>query len=230
MRAEIGKTPFNMTWKLLLPCVNAYGENFMAFFNGLYKLGVGIHDMLLDGSSIIKGDNLFIAFDREINSVSFWMFLSWVEQQDYFVAEYSIDDVATGQKHMLVLNIPKEHIEDYRHFLKGEYSKMYTPEFKRKHFHEFADSFWSNTKSAMKKDARQILNNDKERLPILAEEIRVLMGMKRAPEGLTPSEMALPLQKIEEVFHFDPEMSTTVFFNEEVEKIWEIWKEIKETI
>ena len=125
MEIEIGKHYVNKTWKYLRPCLRSYGPTFIVKFNALFKLAVGIHDTLLDGTPFEDRKLLYILFNRNYRPVNYNGFMHWISHQKYYVTDYAMDDALDGYQHMLVLEFPKEYISSYDYFIQGRYSLMY---------------------------------------------------------------------------------------------------------
>jgi hypothetical protein len=125
MQIEIGKHYVNKTWKYLRPCLRSYGPTFKVKFDGLFKLAVGIHDSLLDGTSFEDRKLFYILFNRNYKPVHYSAFMHWVSHQEYYVIDYAMDDALTGYQHMLVLEFPEKYVKAYDFFIKGRYSLMY---------------------------------------------------------------------------------------------------------
>ena len=209
MNIEFGKLYENRTVQLLLPCINSFGEGFTSRYNKLLKLAAGVHDTLLDHSPLIYGNNLYVCFDTSYNNEDFYEFIDYLIDQDYFQAEYSVDeDLSVARKHMIVVNVPECHNEDYKYFLKGEYSKMYTEEFRKEHFLD---------KGRLKE--LKILTKDKTMIPVLMNHLEIDFKSEVLEEELQNHEVVLPLKRREEIFNCSK--NQRVFFNEELDKVWQ---------
>lgn len=125
MQIEIGKTYFNRTAKYLLPSFKLYGDTFRAKFNTIKTLAFGIHDALLDGTPYEEQRLVYILIDKLVKPLLYTSFIAWVKLQEYYVTDYSYDDIESGRKHMLVIAYPEKHADIYDKFLEGKYSKMY---------------------------------------------------------------------------------------------------------
>ena len=110
-----------------MPCLQGYGDAFVSKFNPIFKLAVGIHDTVVENTPIANGSNIFILCDKKYLDRTFDIFLAWVRTQEYYVTDYCPDvDFERSRKLMIVLKVPTEFEKAYQHFLKGEYSKMYS--------------------------------------------------------------------------------------------------------
>ena len=157
MNIEIGKQYENKTWFYLTPVLRGHGNTFITKFNSVWKLAVGIHDMLLDGSDIANGRNIYILFDKKFNESKFEDFLQYVKYQDYYKADYSFDtDLQNSRKHMIIIKVPKMFNNAYDMFLKGKYSKMYEKEYLEKFF---SSKNRKHVYDIMTKKSRETFNN-----------------------------------------------------------------------
>lgn len=136
MKVELGKIHENKTKQFLVPGLKMYGETFITkLSDDLFKLSYGIHDSLLDDAEILKGRRpIFIMIDKAVNSNKTWKTVEWFQRHPSYITDYGCDYSGVSRKHMLVLEYPEELSETYDNFLKGDYSKMYTPELINKYF------------------------------------------------------------------------------------------------
>ena len=126
MHIEIGKYYVNKTWRFLLPCLRGHGDVFVRKFNPIFKLAVGIHDTLVDGSKISKGRNIYILCDKLTQERLYNEFIEWIRCQNYYVGDYCPDsEIIDSRKQMIVINIPEMFNDAYDNFLQGNYSVMY---------------------------------------------------------------------------------------------------------
>lgn len=126
---EIKKGEFykNRTRQYLLPAiVTELGAVFKQKFNTeIFKVAVGIRDVLLDGTNILNSKKaIFILVDKTVLTSEFNKFKSWVKYKPYYITDYQYSEYY----HMFVLEIPDNLHESYNKFKKGEYSKMFTDE------------------------------------------------------------------------------------------------------
>jgi hypothetical protein len=126
MKIEIGCLYKNRTLKYLVPALNYYGETFKTKFNLVFKLAFGLHDSLLDGSYLEGQKNIFILLDRKSRPDLYENFMNWMKSQEYYVTDYSYDDIEKGRIQTLVIAFPNELSDAYDKFVKGKYSKMFT--------------------------------------------------------------------------------------------------------
>lgn len=214
MDIKIGQCYINKTHRFLLPSLRAYGDVFVRKFIPVFKLAIGIHDNLVNGTDISKGRNIYILCDKLTNEKSFWDFLEWIKYQDYYVADYCPDsEILSSRKHMIVVKVPEVFNDAYDHFLQGNYSLMY--------LENEIKLMFSNPERKLE---YEILTRSKERLLpysiIVNEEFDFNKpgNIKQLPEDFINSELELPLKRHEEIFNCEP--NDSVFFNEKIDKKW----------
>lgn len=116
----------NKTLKYLVPSFNkAFGLTFSEKFNSVFKLAVGLHDCLLDGTPYENQRLIFILLDKAVKVPVFKSFIDYVKHQEYYVMDYAYDDVLYGRQHMLVIKYPESMQDVYDRFNEGKYSQMY---------------------------------------------------------------------------------------------------------
>jgi hypothetical protein len=128
MEIVIGKLFVNRTAKYLIPALNYYGPTLKTKLNLIFKLAVGIHDKLLDGSYLEGQKNIFILADKSVRPDLFQNFKDWIQHQEYYVTDYVHNSVQKDDSrfHMFVIAFPPSLDDAYDKFKKGKYSKMYT--------------------------------------------------------------------------------------------------------
>lgn len=209
MDIKIGKYYVNKTWRFLLPCLRGHGDTFVRKFNPLFKLAVGIHDTLLDGSEISKGKNIYIMIDKNVQQKYFFEFLDWIKYQDYYIIDYCPDgDFKKSRKHVIVISVPKAFESSYDRFLKGEYSKMYSK--------EEVDLLFSNPD---RKKEYNILSKHRTAIKGFINTINTEFDVDTSINDIKFEEYELPLKKTEEIFNCCCD-NYSIFFGGEVEKIW----------
>lgn len=125
MKIQVGNVFLNKTVKYLVPLLKLYGDVLKANVNSLQILAVGIGDFLLDKQ---LENHLFILTNSKYpDPNTFAQLIKWLRVQDYFEDDYAYDDVITGNKHMIILKLPKDK-EVIEEFKKGNYSKLYSYE------------------------------------------------------------------------------------------------------
>lgn len=125
MQIEIGKAYENKTSRFLVPCLRAYGEDFVIKLNPTLRVAIGIHDYV--SGDLITDRTIYMLFDTFHNTKAFSEFYEWVKRQEFFVKDYQITNFITGNL-MIVLKIPENYWDAYDNFLLGNYTKMYSQE------------------------------------------------------------------------------------------------------
>lgn len=209
MDIEIGKYYDNKTWKYLLPCLRGHGDTFVSKYNPVFKLAVGIHDTLVDGSPMFKDLRvIFLMCDKKHQERKFEEFLNWISYQDYYKTDYCPSADLASRKHVIVLTIPEEYIDAYDYFLQGKYSLMYTQ--------KQIDFLFSNPTRKNEKDI--LMRNSNVFIPFM-EKVREEFGINPNPKDFISSEYELPLKRNEEIFNCVD--NQRVYFNEELDKVWQ---------
>ena len=211
MQIEIGKYYVNKTWRFLLPCLRGHGDSFVSRFQPLFKLAVGIHDTLLDGSDISKGRNIYIMIDKLYKPDLVNAFMNWVKYQEYYKGDYCPDsDFVKSRKIVIIIEVPKMFNNAYDMFLKGRYSKMYSP--------EHSKILFSHPDRKKELDILNLSPKSKEDfIGIIRDEFDTNISITDFDEPL--KELELPLKTCEEIFNCNE--NQRVFFVEELDKVWE---------
>lgn len=220
MEIKIGEKYVNKTWRFLLPCLRGHGTTFAKKFNSIYKLAVGIHDSLLDGSAISNDRNLYIMIDKKTEEQKVKEFMDFIVYQDYFVADYCPDsDILKTRRHMIVLKMPKRFHNAYDKFLEGKYSEMFTP--------DEVKVLFANDERKPEKDILQRNSSAlKEFVNKVNKEFDVNIKCNNFKDEIEEQEWQqfksgeweMPLKKKEEIFNCED--NQRVFFNEKLDKIW----------
>lgn len=120
----------NLTYKYIRPCLAYFGKDFIAWFNGLRRVGYAIGDELVEGSPKFSDNNtLFIIFDSSVNTLKFSMFLDYLQDKEYFLGNYvRSTDLNDLTYQVLVFKFPESFNNIFTEFKKGKFSKMFTKE------------------------------------------------------------------------------------------------------
>jgi len=200
MKIKIGEANVNKTWKYLSPCLQGHGGILFSYLNQIFKLGLGIHDTLLDGADVTKERVIYILVDTGVNNKVFVTLYNFIKTEDYFVHGYCPDsEISNSRKFMIVLKVPEAYYDAYDHFLKGEYSKMYTQE---QLDLLFTDSTIHHKNVLLKQNAQGMLDKIKNRFN---EDLTL--------NDIEDHEHELPLEAEEEIFHYN---KNTVFFTDKL--------------
>lgn len=158
----------NKVKKYLLPgLVNGYGKVFKQKFNTqICKLAVGLYDKILDGTNILGNKKgLFILVDSTVLPKEFERFKSWITYKSFYITDYQYEE----NKHMFVLEIPRELLLSYEKFIKGKYSEMYTPKEVEEYFSDKeSDEYKVIVRNLNKK--KEFINEVKKRFDVEVRE------------------------------------------------------------
>jgi len=218
MNIEIGEWYVNKTWRFLLPCLRGHGNNFVEKFNLIFKLGVAIHDIILDGSDMSEGRNILIMCDKEHKKEDYEKFLDWIKLQDYYRGSYCPNsEVEYSRKEVIIIQVPKQFYSAYDYFLKGEYSKMYTE--------EQIEALFS---SKDKKEVLNILKKTEEAGNAFVKSIENEFGEEGVPLEEIEGEYEFPLVRKEEILNCC-KGDVRVYFNEQLDKNWLLEEDVLAT-
>jgi hypothetical protein len=115
----------NKTRKYLAPCLKEYGSIFSNRLNNVFKVAVGIGDIINTNCGFRHEKHLFFLLDSKIASKYFISFLDWIREQTMYEDDYVFDDIQKTTFHMVVIKIPEKFYDSIGHFQKGEYSQMF---------------------------------------------------------------------------------------------------------
>lgn len=192
MKIQTGTILLNKTQRYLMPSLRAYGAEFEKRFNFLFKVAVGIGDIILIDKGVSYEQHLFVLFDTTNNSSShphvgqlhFQEFLSWIRQQDMFEEDYAFDCIANGKMHMVVIKLHPSCYKALQQMKQSQFSKMYTL--------EEINAYFKN-----KPDIQQILIKDHNYRIEWTKQLNALFDTEiDEVEG----ELDFPLRKEEETF------------------------------
>lgn len=115
----------NKTRKYLLPCLKEYGESFTNKINNVFKVAVGIGDIITDNCGFTHEKHLFILLDSNISPGFFNDFIDWIRDEPMYEDDYVYGNIQKSSYHMVVLRIPEKYYESMDKFKEGKYSEMY---------------------------------------------------------------------------------------------------------
>lgn len=118
----------NKTKKYLLPCLTEYGEEFTNKLNGVFKVAVGIGDMIISNRGIKHEKHMFILLDTSIARNFFIPFLDWIRDQEMYEDDYVYGNILISKLHMVIVKLPEKYYDTFETFKLGAYSKMYKKE------------------------------------------------------------------------------------------------------
>lgn len=218
MEIKYGDLYINKTWRFLAPALKYHGEEFILKFNSMMKLAVGIHDTVLDDSTVSEDNNIYVLVDKNVDYKSFLNFISYVKYEDYYVDSYSYDEIVNPRKIMIILKLPEGFDKTYYSFLQGKYSEMYSKEEIKKLFNNQITGKAKNQQSYI--DYEIITKTGDRAKKQFLENLNLELGnhFNLTEEDLQKMEWEFPLKKKEEIFNYKE--NTTVYFNEKVDKVW----------
>ena len=115
----------NKTRKYLLPCLKGYGKEFTSKLNSVYKIAVGIGDIIVSNRGVKHEKHIFILINSSIAIEFFIDFLEWIREQDMYEDDYVFGNIQTSNSHMIIVKLPEKYYGAFETFKIGAYSKMY---------------------------------------------------------------------------------------------------------
>lgn len=131
----------NRTRDYLLPCLKEYGEEFTNKINNVFKVAVGLGDIVLTKRKTPEAyaRHIFILLDAKVAKKFFIDFVDWIKDQPMYEDDYVFDDIRKSHYHMVILKFPERFYDSFETFKAGKYSKMFNPETISKFFEKFPD-------------------------------------------------------------------------------------------
>lgn len=199
MKLQVGKIFMNRTRKYLFPIIKEYGSDFTSKINALFKVGVGIGDMIVDQCGIHHEHHLFILIDTLHNTPLFISLLDDIRRHPAYEDDYVYGNVNNSRFHMIVISIPEKYLSSFNNFKQSRFSQMYNREDLKKLF-----NFESSTIDAKSREIISVLIKDHnyrfDFAKIIQKEFEV---SEFTPEDI-PEENELDMQILdrEEKFNF----------------------------
>lgn len=194
MQIEIGKYYVNKTWKYLLPCLRTYGPTFIAKYNSLFKLAVGVHDGLMDGTEFENKKVIYVLIDKKYRPKIALNVMQWFRYQSFVLTDYAFDDLEEGRKHMFVIEVPEKYHDAYDEFIKGNYSRMYSD--------KDIEELFPNPTS----DERSVLKRTDIAYTKFIKKVKMNFGTDVNKSDLVGAELDFPIEKTKEVFNYREEL------------------------
>lgn len=116
----------NKTLKYLTPCLKKYGIDFEQMYNSVFKIALGIGDIIIIDQEKKYEQHLFILLDTRLYPKNFIVFLDWIKEQEFYEDDYVYGDIKKSPCHMIVIKIPEEYTDSLDKFLEGKYSEMFS--------------------------------------------------------------------------------------------------------
>lgn len=133
-RVQLGKVENqaiipNKTRKYLLPCLKEYGDEFMYLLNNVFKVAVGLGDIIVKNTYFQAPErHLFILLDYTIATPFFISFLEFIRDKEYYEDDYVYGNIQKSKFHMVVIKFPEKYYDSFDTFKEGKYSKMFDKE------------------------------------------------------------------------------------------------------
>jgi hypothetical protein len=128
MKIQLGTIYLNRTRQYLYPIVKSYGPEFVRAVDSIFKVAVGIGDIIVNTCGIHHEKHLFLLCDAMFNPEQFQKSLTWLRDNVAYEDDYVFDMVHSGRLHMIVIKVPDIYYDTLVKFKKGEFSKMYSKE------------------------------------------------------------------------------------------------------
>ncbi len=187
MKIQINKIVLNKTKTYLAPCLKEYGEEFETKLSSVYKVGIGIGDLILIENGINYEQHIFILIDTKIANSHFKKFIKWIRNQDMFEDDYAYDNIMNGQFHMVILKLHESCYKPAQLLRKSQFSKMYTKEQIEKYFKD-------------KPNVRGVLIKDNQYRITYTQKLNEIFGSTIKPDELE-GEFEFPVIKNKEIFN-----------------------------
>ena len=195
----------NKVWEyLMLPVLRAYGEDFRVKISNLYKIGAYIGG--LNNSPYLALAINVTAPNPKIQDQTYKMklfedFIEWFEIQDFCMGHYPYEGPLNckDKYHIFKIAIPKELTKTLGHFVKGEYSKMYSEKQIEEHFTVASGAKVSDTHIADLAVRRKVLRKDPELIPSFIAKVNERFKTSIGVHEIDPSvEVELPPSSAED--------------------------------
>lgn len=209
-----GKLFDNKTFRYLYPCLKHYGQIFREKINSVFKLAIGIGDMVSESKygnkpciyilistfipTMSGPDN--VEYGKKVDEI-----VKWFREQHYYVDDYLYDIINANSNRILVLEIPEIYRDSYYHFIRGKYSKMYSTE----DIDKFYNKVVRKNKELEKKIndrveySKKVLLKDESILPDFVSKLNKEFGTKMTEPEMKGTELDFPLTMEEEIFSFE---------------------------
>lgn len=128
IKLQVGSIFMNRTRKYLFPIIKEYGSDFTSKINTLFKVAVGIGDMIVDRCDIHHENHLFILVDTMHNTSQFVSLLDDIRRHSSCEDDYVYGHVSKSRFHMIVIKIPQKYLPTFSNFKQSKFSQMYSKE------------------------------------------------------------------------------------------------------
>lgn len=176
----------NKTKRFLSPCLKAYGPEFEKQINSVFKVAMGIGDLILIENKVNYEQHIFILIDTKQATNHFKTFIEWIRYEDMFEDDYVYDNISNGQYHMVVIKLPEQCYEPLVKFRHSQFSSMFTKDEVYKYFE--------------RNQEKLILIKDNQYKIEYTKQLNKLFGTQVHHNDLQ-GELEMPIQKDEEIFN-----------------------------
>jgi hypothetical protein len=116
----------NKTFRYLTPCLREYGLEFEKMYKSVFKIALGIGDMIIIDQDKKYEQHLFMLIDTRLYPKNFIIFLDWIRDQMFYEDDYVYGDIKKSPCHMIIIRIPEKYTESLTKFTQGKYSEMFS--------------------------------------------------------------------------------------------------------
>lgn len=200
IKIQIGKIFMNRTRKYLFPLVKQYGSDFTFRINSLFKVAMGIGDIVAEKCGFVHEKHLFILVDSKYEPHIFRKTLEMLRQHPAYEDDYVFGNISNSRFHMIVIKIPEEYLPTLQMFKESKFSKMYSEQDIRKLFN-FEKR--KGTDRKLYESAYRVLIHDHNYKIEFAQQLRDEFDIPdiSVTDIADDKEYDLPIKKIEEVFN-----------------------------
>lgn len=129
----------NKTLRYLTPCLKKYGLEFEQMYSSVFKIALGLGDMIMGDQDKKYEQHLFMLIDTRLFPKNFITFLNWIKDQVYYEDDYVYGDIKKSPCHMIIIRIPEEHTTSLIKFTEGKYSEMFNEKDVNELFNKYPD-------------------------------------------------------------------------------------------
>ena len=118
----------NKSRKYLLACLQEYGKEFTYMISDIFKVAVGLGDIVVSNRGFKHEKHLFVLVDTDIAPFHFEAFVPFIKKHESYQDDYVYGSFRTSPLHMFIIKFPEKYYDAFETFKMGEYSKMYSRE------------------------------------------------------------------------------------------------------
>ena len=190
----------NKTRKYLFPIIKQYGSDFTFRINELFKVGIGIGDIVVEKCGFKHEKHLFILVDSKFQPYKFKRNLEKIRQHPAYEDDYVFGHIIKSRFHMLVIKIPEQYLPTLQNFKESKFSKMYSQNDIKNLFHFESRS---GSDRELYESAYKVLVHDNNYRIQFAKQIKDEFDVQdfTVNDISEDSEYDLPIRRIEEIFN-----------------------------